>query len=96
MERTTGLWRTCSDALVSAGAIAIVLIVIVAADARVRERAQLMVSTAPSYTVASASAEIRRVGSVLWLSARERSLDHGPVVVFVATAGVLLLCMMRR
>jgi hypothetical protein len=93
---TKSTWRACSDALISASAVAIVLIVIVAADARVREQARSLVDTAPSYTVASASAEVRRVGSVLWLSARERSLDHGPVVVFVATAAVLLLCMMRR
>ena len=93
---TKSTWRTCSDALVSASAVAIVLIVIVAADARVRDHARSLVDTAPSYTVASASAEVRRVGSVLWLSAKERSLDRGPVMVFVATAAVLLLCMLRR
>jgi hypothetical protein len=92
---TTRTRRTFTDALISVGTMAIVLIAIAAADVRVRERAQAVVRTAPSYTVASATAEARRIGSVLWLSAKERSLDHGPVLVFAAAAGVLLLCMMR-
>ena len=95
MDMTRSAWRTFGDALISAGAVAIVLIVIVTADARVRERAQEVVSTASSYTVASVTADVRGVGSVLWLSAKERSLDRGPVVVFVAAAGILLLCMTR-
>jgi hypothetical protein len=92
---TKSTWRTCTDALISASAVAIVVVAIVAADARVREQAQSMIRTAPSYTVASATQEARNVGSILWRSAMSRSLDHGPVVVFVAAAAVLVLCMVR-
>lgn len=92
---TRNAWRTCTDALISASAVAIVVIAIVAADARVREQAQSMIQTAPSYTVASATREARNVGSIVWRSAMSRSLDHGPVVVFVVAAGVLVLCMVR-
>jgi hypothetical protein len=92
---TKSTWRTCTDALISVSAIAVVMIAIVAADARVRERAQSMIRTAPAYTVGSATADARSIGSILWRSAKSRSLDHGPVVVFVAAAAVLVLCMVR-
>jgi hypothetical protein len=92
---TKSAWRTCTDALISVSAVAIVVVAIVTADARVREQAQSTIRTASSYSVASATAEARSVGSVLWRSAKSRSLDHGPVVVFVAAAAVLVLCMVR-
>jgi hypothetical protein len=92
---TKRAWRRCGDVLISAAAVTFVVIVLVVADVRVREQAQSLVRTAPSYTVASAGAQVRDVGSVLYLAAQSRSLDHGPVVVFVAAAAILVLFMAR-
>ena len=90
-----GTWQRFGDLLMSAAAVAIVVIVLVAADVRVRDQARSMVRNAQHSTVASATSEVRTVSSVLLLSARNRSLDHGPVVVFVAVAAVLVLFMAR-
>jgi hypothetical protein len=90
-----GPWHRFGDLLMSAAAVAIVVIVLVAADVRVRDQARSMVTNAKHSTVASATAEVRGVSSILLLSAKNRSLDHGPVVVFVAVAAVLVLFMAR-
>ena len=86
---------TWGDALISAAAIAIVVVVIIASDIRVREQAQRMVVAASSTSVAGASAQVRELGRVIFLSAKEQSLDHGPVLVFVTVAAVLVLGMAK-
>jgi hypothetical protein len=88
-------WRGFGDVLLSAAAVAIVVTVLVVADARVRDQARRIADQAPRLTVTSASTEIRSVGSVIYRSAKSRSLDHGPVVVFVAVAAVLVFFMAR-
>ncbi|HEY6360661.1 MAG TPA: hypothetical protein VIX63_06130 [Vicinamibacterales bacterium] len=90
-----GTWQRFGDLLMSAAAVAIVVIVLVAADVRVRDQARSMATHASHSTVGSATAEVRNVSSVLYLSAKNRSLDHGPVVVFVAVAAILVLFMAR-
>jgi hypothetical protein len=94
-EMSKRAWRTCGELLMSAAAVAIVVVVLLAADVRVREQAQSLARTAPSYTVSSAGAQIRDVGSILFMAAETRSLDHGPVVVFVAAAVILVVFMAR-
>lgn len=86
---------TWSDALISMAAIAIVVVVIVASDIRVREQAERMVVAASSSSVAGASTQVRDLARVLFLSAKEQSLDHGPVLVFVTVAVVLVLGMAK-
>ena len=90
-----GTWQKYGDLLMSIAAVAIVVIVLIAADVRVRDQARSMARHASHSTVSSATSEVRNVSSVLLLSARNRSLDHGPVVVFVAVAAVLVLFMAR-
>ena len=87
--------RACADALLSAAAMAIVLIVLVAADVRVRERARALVATPPGVMLSGADAQVRDVAAVLILSAKTQSIEHGPVVVFVTGAAVLVLAMVR-
>jgi hypothetical protein len=81
--------------LLSATAIGIVLIVLVVADDRVRDHVNSITMTAPQITLGAVSAEVREVTSVLILSAKTQSLEHGPVVVFVTVAAVLVLAMVR-
>ena len=87
--------RACGDALLSATAIAIVLIVLVAADGRVRDQLRALTTSAPTVTLAAAGAQLREATSVLILSVKTQSLEHGPVVVFVTVAAVLVLAMVR-
>ena len=89
------LRRACGDALLSATAIGIVLIVLVVADDRVRDHVNSITMTAPQITLGAVGAEVREVTSVLILSAKTQSLEHGPVVVFVTVAAVLVLAMVR-
>jgi hypothetical protein len=92
IKRTGYTW---SDALISTAAIAIVVVVILAADIRVREQAQRMIVAASSTTVAGASSQVHDLGRVLFLTVKERSLDHGPVMVFCSVAVVLVLAMVK-
>ena len=87
--------RTVTDTLISASAIALVFAVLVVADIRVREQVTRFTQGGPVSSVAAARVQVREVGAVLYTAAKHRSIDHGPLLVFVGAAGVLLLAMLR-
>jgi hypothetical protein len=87
--------RTVTDTLISASAIALVFIVLVAADIRVREQVTRLTQGGPVSSVAAVRMQVREVGAVMYTAAKHRSIDHGPLLVFVGAAGVLLLAMLR-
>jgi hypothetical protein len=88
--------RLYKDALISAGALLIVLIALMAIDGRVRAQVTMAVSGASSpVAVVEAGGQARYVAGVLLSAAREQSIDHAPIVIFVGAASVLVAFMLR-
>ncbi len=85
--------RAWSDALVSGAVVIAVLIILMSIDVRVREQVRTVVGTTSS--VQAAGGRLGEVGAVLFEAARTQSLDHGPMMIFVAAATVLVLFMVR-
>jgi hypothetical protein len=77
-------------------AVALLLTALVALDPRVRGHVRdLLRKDALSADVSTMRRQMRDVSSVLMTTARDRSLDHAPVVVFVAVSSVLVVAMLR-
>ena len=83
------------DALISGAALIILLIALVAIDERVRARVEAAMQGELSSDVRSATSMASDVASVLVIAARDQSIDHAPMVVFVFAATVLVLGMLR-
>ena len=83
------------DALISGAALIILLIALVAIDHRVRERVEAAVQGDLSSDVRSATSMANEVAGVIMIAARDQSIDHAPMVVFVFAATVLVLGMLR-
>ena len=83
------------DALISGAALIILLIALVAIDHRVRDRVVAAAQGDLSSDVRSATAMANEVAGVIMIAARDQSIDHAPMVVFVFAATVLVLGMLR-
>jgi hypothetical protein len=88
--------RAFGDALISGGALAALLTALVAVDDRIRQQLSLR------FTGASVSSEVMHAGSgarelvaVVVQVAKDQSLDHAPLMIFVLAASVLVLFMLR-
>jgi hypothetical protein len=88
--------RALTDTLVSAAALLVVLIGLAAIDERVRER---VVSAVREADLSSSVSSIANVGGdvagIMLLAARDQSVDHAPMAVFVVSATILVLAMLR-
>ena len=88
--------RVFGDALISAAALVVLLIGLVAIDDRVRERVMSVIRTGEvSSSVSSVTSMANDVAGVLMMAARDQSLDHAPLAVFVVAATALVLAMLR-
>ena len=87
--------RVFKDALISGAALIILLVALVAIDDRVRARFEAAVQGDLSSDVRSATSMASDVAGVLVIAARDQSIDHAPMVVFVFAATVLVLGMLR-
>ena len=88
--------RMFNDALVSAGALLIVLVALMAVDGRVRSQVTNAVSGVSSpQAVAGTGGKVRYVAGVVVSAAREQSIDHAPMVIFVVAATVLVTFMLK-
>ena len=85
--------RMCSDALVSGAVVVVVLITLMSIDVRVREQVRMVLGTTSG--VQAAGGRVGDVGTVLFEAARTQSIDHGPLMIFIAAATVLVLFMVR-
>ena len=85
--------RAAQDALISMGALAILLLALVSIDARVREHAGRIMNGAASGDFGGE--QLSTIGSMVLLAARDQSVAHAPLAIFVAAAAVLLLAMLR-
>lgn len=88
--------RAFGDALISAAALVVLLVGLVVIDDRVRERVMSVIRTGEvSSSVGSITSLASDVAGVLVMAARDQSLDHAPLAVFVVAATALVLAMLR-
>ena len=88
--------RAFGDALISAAALVVLLVGLVAIDDRVRDRVLSVIRTGEvSSSVGSVTSIASDVAGVLLMAARDQSLDHAPLAVFVVAATALVLAMLR-
>ncbi len=86
--------RVAIDALVSLSALTALLLA-VAIDDRVREQIVLRVSAGPTAQLADLGSRVRDVAGILAVAARNQSIEHAPLMIFVVAATVLVLFMLR-
>ena len=88
--------RAIGDALISVGALCALIAILATFDTRVREQLSLRISVGqPSAQMAHAEATVRNLASVVFEAARDQSIEHAPLVIFVLMAIVLFLFMLR-
>lgn len=87
--------RAFGEALMSAGVLAVLLLLLVAVDDRVREQISLRFSAPPAVQLANVGARARDLTSVVMEVARDQSIEHAPLLIFVLAATVLVMFMLR-
>jgi hypothetical protein len=86
--------RRISDFLISAAALVTLVLTLAVFDGRVREQLALRMES-PSQQVSGAGVAMRDIAAVLYDAARDQTIEHSPLVIFVGVATVLLLFMLR-
>jgi hypothetical protein len=86
--------RAIGEALVSVGTLCVLIAILATFDPRVKEQLSMRVG-APSVQMANAEATARSLMSVVFVAARDQSIDHAPLVIFVVLAIVLFFFMLR-
>lgn len=88
--------RVYGDVLGSLAALAVIVAALLAVDDRVREQVALRFTGAASKAdLVHAGARVRDLTVVVFDAARDQSLEHAPLMIFVLAASVLLLFMLR-
>jgi hypothetical protein len=84
------------DVLLSAGALLLVLFALMLVDGRVREHVgRAVAGSASPQAVAAAGGQLQYVAGVILTTARDQSIEHAPMVMFVVAAAVLVAFMLR-
>ena len=80
----------------SLGTLCVLVVLLVSFNAPLREQVSLRVSAGqPAAQAASFGATVRNLVSVVIVAAREQSIEHAPLVIFVLAAVVLFGFMLR-
>ena len=87
--------RAIGDALISVTALCALIALLAAFDPRVREQISMRVASQPAAQMANAEATVRNLASVVFVAARDQSIEHAPMVIFVLLAIVLFMFMLR-
>jgi hypothetical protein len=87
--------RTLGETAISVGALGVLVLALAASDGRVREQVATHLSSRPAAEVASAGELVTDVVRIVFVAARDQSMAHAPLVLFVTAAGALLLFMLR-
>ena len=88
--------RAIGDAVISVGALCALIALLAAYDVRVREQISMRFSAGqPTVQLANAESSVRSLASVVFVAARNQSIEHAPMVIFVLLAVVLFLFMLR-
>ena len=88
--------RAIYDTLISGAVLLIIVMALASIDPRVRDHVRSFIS-APTTPAAAIDAgnQLEEMASTLLLVARDQSIDHAPMMVFVVIATVLFLAMVR-
>jgi hypothetical protein len=90
--RAGAVRRAFSDFVISGSVLLLLLVTLVLIDPRVREHVASFISnTSPS----AAGSQLGDVAYAMIVAARNQSLDHAPLMIFVVVATVLFLAMVR-
>jgi hypothetical protein len=84
--------RRGSDALISAGVLALLMVALAAMDVRVRDRFSDFLRGASVGTVGE---QVQGVGGALIAAAWEQSVANAPMTIFVVVAVILTIFMIR-
>jgi hypothetical protein len=88
--------RAIGDAMISVGAVCALIVLLVAFNAPLREEISMRVNAGrPAAQAANLESTVRNVASILFVAARDQSIEHAPLVLFVLAAIVLLMFMLR-
>src|SRR5260370_22950907 len=91
LERGPSMARSRGVAIgapVSLSALTALLLALVAIDDRVREQIVLRVSAGPTAQLADLGSRVRDVAGILAVAARNQSIEHAPLMIFVVAATV--------
>jgi len=87
---------TFGDLLMSVGAVAVLLLTLVAVDHRVREEISLRIGIGPaSAEVKDRGEQLHDLGHILFVAARDQTIDHAPLTMFVVVGAGLVMLMLR-
>jgi len=88
--------RAIGDAVMSVGALCVLFVLLVSFNAPLREEVSRRIGAGrPTVQAANMGATVRNVASVLFVAARDQSIEHAPLVIFVMAAIVLFMFMLR-
>src|SRR5262245_27714654 len=87
--------RFVKDAFVSLGALTLLMVTLVAIDERVREQITSRLHAGPSAQIADIGSRLQDVAAIVMVAAKNQSIEHAPMVIFVVAATVLVLFMLR-
>jgi hypothetical protein len=89
-------WRArIREGALSLLALTALVSILCVADYRVRDRATSIVSTTSTSNVSRTSSQFTVDASNMMRGARDQAVQHAPMTAFLATAGVLLLFMLK-
>jgi len=83
------------DAVVSLSTLGVLVLALVAIDDRVREQIVLRIGRGPTAQIADVGSRIGDVAMIVAVAARDQSIEHAPLMIFVLAASVLVLFMLR-
>ena len=84
-----------NDAVVSLGALTLLIVALVAIDDRVREQITARFHAGPTAQMADLGSRLQDAAAIVALAAKNQSIEHAPLVIFVVAATVLTLFMLR-
>ena len=84
--------RVFNDTLISVGALLVLLMALVSIDDRVQEYFRLSMQ---GVDAAGAGARASDLGAVAFVAARDLTIAHAPMTVFVVAAVLMLAFMLR-
>ena len=88
--------RAIGEAVMSVGALCVLFVLLLSFNAPLREEVSRRIGAGrPTVQAANMEATVRNVASVLFVAARDQSIAHAPLVLFVLAAIVLFMFMLR-
>jgi len=88
--------RAIGEVLISMGTLCVLVFLLVNFNEPLRQEVALRISAGhPAAQAASVQATILNVASIVFIAARDQSIEHAPLVIFVLAAVVLFGFMLR-